>query len=152
MSVSSLTFTHKCQRSTPNFCQVKPTLLGQRRRATLCEKHWGWSGFHALPLSEAQQFHHLVWVVRGVKKVGVLSVGKTAPTKLQDKPPRLNTDTSIPARLPCSAKGSSAEEMRVLTTHTGNSALRAWEPPPRGWILESKPLGEQRLQNQVRNP
>lgn len=89
--------------------------------------------FHSLPLSEPQQFHHLVRVVcmtfqplqlvRGVEEVGVLSVGKTTPTKLQDKPPHLNTDTSIPARLPRSAKGSSAEEMRVLTTHTGNRVL-----------------------------
>lgn len=60
---------------------------------------------------------------RGVEEVGVLSVGKTTPTKLQDKPPHLNTDTSISARLPSSAKGSSAEEMRVLTTQTGNRVL-----------------------------
>lgn len=128
MSVPSLTVTNKCQRPTPNFCQVKPTLLGQQGWATLCEEHWGQSGFHSLPLTEAQKFHHLVRVVcmtlpEVSKRLGVLSVGKTTPTKLQDKSPHLNTDTSISARLPSSAKGSSAEEMRVLTTQTGNRVL-----------------------------
>lgn len=134
MSVSSLTFTCKCQRPTPNFCQVKPTLLGQRGWATLCEEHWGQSGFHSLPLSEAQQFHHLVRVV--YKTLPASSAGQRCQrgwgsvsrkddaheTSRQATPPEFR-GTPIPARLHRSAKGSSAEKMRVLTTHTGNRVL-----------------------------